>query len=73
MMVMNNIINNTFAALHFRVQLNTLHLVHDLVVGSSQSHVHGVHQLAELEIGWMSAVSMVTLNLTTNFSSLNCN
>lgn len=48
-----------------------LHLVHDLVVGSSQSQVHGVHQLAELEVGWMSAVLGITQNLTTNFGSLN--
>lgn len=70
MVVMNRIINSIFADLHFRVQLNRLHLVHDLVVGSSQSQVHGVHQLAELEVGWMSAVLAFTLNLIANFSSL---
>lgn len=48
-----------------------LHLVHDLVVGSSQSHVHGVHQFAELEVGWMSAILLLTLNIIANFSSLN--
>lgn len=54
------------------VHVKMLYLVHDLIVGSSQSQVHGVHQLAELKVGWMSAVLLVTLNLTTNFSGLNC-
>lgn len=60
-------------SLNYRAQFKMLHLVHDLVVGGSQGQVHGVHQLAELEGGWMSAVAIVALNLTSNFSGLNSN
>ena len=69
--VKTRFINNFFVALHFREQLNMLHLVHDLVVGSSQSYIHGVHQFAEFEVGWMSAILLLTLNIIANFSSLN--
>ena len=61
-----------FVAKYYREHVNMLHLIHDLVVGSSQSQVHGVHQLAEVEFGWMSAVPLYTLNITTNFGSFNC-
>lgn len=60
-------------ALHSTEQLTVLYLVHDLVVGSSQSDVHGVHQLAELVGGWVGAVLVVALNQTANFSRLNSN
>ena len=69
---MNKIVDNMFVAMHCREHLNMLHLIHDLVVGSSQSQVHGVHQLAVLEVGWMSAIFLLTLNLTTNSCSFNC-
>ena len=66
---MNNII--IYILWHCTIYLNMLHLVHDLVVGSSQSYIHGVHQFAEFEVGWMSAILLLTLNIIANFSSLN--
>ena len=51
--------------------LKIRHLVHGLVIVSSQRQVHGVHQLAELVVGWMKAVLLLTQNITTNSSCLN--
>lgn len=66
------ITNKTISILRpYTTHLKILHLVHDLVVGTSQSQVHGVHQFAKLEIWWMSAVLIFTLNLTANLGSFN--
>lgn len=40
-----------------------LYLIHDLVVGSSQSQIHGVHVLGEVEFAGMLTVSWFTEGL----------
>lgn len=66
------IMNMTISILWpYTTHVKIVHLVHDLVVGTSQSQVHGVHEFAKFEIWWMSAVLLFTLNLIANLGSFN--
>ena len=47
-----------------------VYLVHDLVVVSGQDHVHGVHQLLELEFGRVCTVLMFTLDVRADLCKL---
>ena len=49
----------------------TLYLVNDLVVGSGQNHIHGVHEPVEWIDRRVSAVSRLTLDLRTNSCQIN--
>lgn len=47
------------------------YLVHDLVVGSGQNEVHGLHVLSEFEVAWMLTILCLTKDLASCFGFLN--